>query len=344
MQRLLYRFSQGGAATSRSATASVGIARLVFDPLLMTIVLFVATAFAIYPRHVFELFFFYLSLGPGSLAVLLPILTVQAIRESPASPLAGLIRRLRQLPLRFYVTIGCVILFLSAFTAFKINIPMVVPFYADPWFADADRFLHGTDPWRLARSLPGVTSIVVDFVYSRLWFGVALGGLVYAALSGGSAEFRRLAWATMLAYLLLGVVSATLLSSVGPVFYDRFYPGDRFADLVAALAADPNATTQKAFVDYLFQAAQSRSIGIGTGISAMPSMHVAVAVLTAWYLTSLGPRRALAGWAFAGVILFGSVYTGWHYALDGYVSILVATLLWYVLSRLYRLPLRPLRT
>jgi hypothetical protein len=32
--------------------------------------------------------------------------------------------------------------------------------------------------------------------------------------------------------------------------------------------------------------------------------------------------------AYAAVILFGSIYLGWHYAVDGYVSIAVTYLIW----------------
>ena len=41
----------------------------------------------------------------------------------------------------------------------------------------------------------------------------------------------------------------------------------------------------------------------------------------------------MAGWSFAALILFGSVYAGWHYAVDGYLSISVVSLLWYLTGR-----------
>jgi membrane-associated phospholipid phosphatase len=45
------------------------------------------------------------------------------------------------------------------------------------------------------------------------------------------------------------------------------------------------------------------------------------------------------GWAFASTILFGSIYTGWHYAVDGYLSAILSTAIWLLLSRFYRLPI-----
>jgi len=63
------------------------------------------------------------------------------------------------------------------------------------------------------------------------------------------------------------------------------------------------------------------------GISAMPSMHVALPVL--YMLAGFRENRWL-GWAFLVyliAILIGSVHLGWHYAIDGYVSILVVAVL-----------------
>ena len=44
------------------------------------------------------------------------------------------------------------------------------------------------------------------------------------------------------------------------------------------------------------------------------------------------PHPAIAGWTFAAIIMFGSVYTGWHYALDGYLSFIVVTAIWFGVS------------
>lgn len=57
-------------------------------------------------------------------------------------------------------------------------------------------------------------------------------------------------------------------------------------------------------------------------------MHVAIATLNAFYLARLNRWLGLAGWAFAIFILFGSIYTGWHYAADGYISMLVVAVIW----------------
>jgi hypothetical protein len=68
--------------------------------------------------------------------------------------------------------------------------------------------------------------------------------------------------------------------------------------------------------------------GLGSGITAMPSMHVSIAFL--FYLAMRHVSRA-AKWlffAFFVVILVGSVHLAYHYALDGIVSIVVTAVLW----------------
>jgi hypothetical protein len=76
------------------------------------------------------------------------------------------------------------------------------------------------------------------------------------------------------------------------------------------------------------------AIVVGGGISAFPSMHVAVpALLTfATWRRSRALSTALA--AFTVVILISSVALGWHYAVDGYASILGSGIIWLLVARL----------
>ena len=65
----------------------------------------------------------------------------------------------------------------------------------------------------------------------------------------------------------------------------------------------------------------------------MPSMHVALAVLNAIFASSLNRWAGILAWARAAAIMFGSVYFGWHYALDGYVSIAAVIIIWRIFSK-----------
>lgn len=87
----------------------------------------------------------------------------------------------------------------------------------------------------------------------------------------------------------------------------------------------------------LWAAARSDDLRLGSGISATPSLHVAIATLQA--VLAWKVSRVL-GWAatiFLVLILVGSVHLGWHYAIDGYISILAVPVIWTLAGRLARL-------
>ena len=79
---------------------------------------------------------------------------------------------------------------------------------------------------------------------------------------------------------------------------------------------------------------QNNKAGMGSGISAMPSMHVATAVLLALFGWRYSRQAGIALTLYAVVIMIGSVHLGWHYALDGYVGALGAMVVWRLVGRL----------
>ncbi len=79
---------------------------------------------------------------------------------------------------------------------------------------------------------------------------------------------------------------------------------------------------------YLWQAYSNRSSDIGAGISAMPSMHISSSVLLAIGAFKVNKKIGLLFWLFTLIIMIASVHLGWHYAVDGYVAIVVTLLTW----------------
>ena len=260
--------------------------------------------------------------------------------DNPAAPLSGAQRRLGHMPWRAAKIVLIFLLGVAAYSTFKTNIPNLVPHYADPWLADWDELLHDGAPWRRLHSLPHrPISAIVDFFYSIVWFGQWFGILLLVAMWEGR-ERKRYLWALAFTTLVVGTLMAVALSSVGPIFYDRFYGGDRFAGLVGALEANDGPRSVPRFAQYLLASYQENAPAFGTGISAMPSMHVAIATLNALFLGSRDRRLGVAGWIFVAIIQFGSVYTGWHYAIDGYVSIATVSAIWW-LTGVYLLKTKP---
>lgn len=268
---------------------------------------------------------------PALLAAGLGLVALTFARHNPTRFMLDTLRQ------RWLAAAPVILLFflgITAFTTLKVAIPDIVPFYADRVLAELDVRLHGADPWTWAHSVvPEPASAVIFAGYAYVWHVQWFGILLFVAFWNDPVRRLRYLWAFALTTILCGTVLATLLSSTGPIFYDQFYGGDRFAGLQIALARNGYSASIDAYASYLFAAYESGRPELGTGISAMPSVHVAIATLNAFFLAGFGCRWAIIGWSFAALILFGSVYTGWHYAVDGYLSILVVSLLWSLTGR-----------
>ena len=174
-------------------------------------------------------------------------------------------------------------------------------------------------------------SSLINVVYN-IWFYVVFGVMAWQS---GSLRDPRLRLQFFLSFVLtwaiLGSLMAMLLSSAGPVYFGRV---TGMEDIYAPLMHYLHAANQQYPIwalgvqDKLWVHYQHVIAGAGSGISAMPSMHVATSVL----FTLLGWRThrvlGLAFAAFTGIILVGSVHLGWHYAVDGYVAIVATCLVW----------------
>lgn len=237
----------------------------------------------------------------------------------------------------------------TAFSFVKLTIPLIVPFYADPALAEADRWLHGgTDPWELAHRIGAWLPIGILLPFYTVVWGVP-GTALAIILAVADPDDRRRARFLVLylfCWIVLGNIVAAAGSSVGPVFYDALVGGSRFAGLLAALEQSGIASGHVGYIqEQLWLSYAERGMAVGTGISAFPSVHVAIATVIALYLAERGRLAGVAGFAFLVVVQFLSVYTGYHYAVDGYFSILVVVAAWAVLRRLCLTGLghRPLR-
>jgi membrane-associated phospholipid phosphatase len=91
----------------------------------------------------------------------------------------------------------------------------------------------------------------------------------------------------------------------------------------------------------LIAASRHGDNSLGRGMSAMPSMHVATSTLFALFAWRVSPRWGVAATAFLAVICIASVHLGYHYALDGLVSIPVVALLWWASGLWARATLSP---
>ena len=269
---------------------------------------------------------------------------------SPLGAFAGSIVRFAADPDRIATTLNglaAMVMFFSAFGVLKGAIAVLSPFAWDETLMRLDQALHfGRLPheylgWVLER--PAVVH-ALNVAYN-LWFVVLIATMFTAAVARRDTALRRqFMMAFMGIWLVGGFLVAMGFSSAGPCYYALIGLGDAYAPLMDALnevhrthtlwALDTQAKLWSGYVG-----ARDGS----AGISAFPSMHVAMAVLFAIYFSRRAPALGALLWVFAGVILCGSVVLGWHYAVDGYAGGAIAALIWTAAGRWAAGPAGPQR-
>lgn len=227
-------------------------------------------------------------------------------------------------------------LFFSTFGSFKRLIPHINPFGWDETFMNWDAALHGgAQPWTLLQPLAGtpVVTNAIDVFYN-LWFGTMFATYVWQAWSLKKPELRRQFLVSfLLNWIVIGTVLATILASAGPCYFGRITGlEDPYRPLMAYLAAVNETSSLLALKlqGMLWQNYVSGGSMMGGGISAMPSMHVAIATSMALLGWRISRSVGAAYTAFAAIIMIGSVHLGWHYAIDGYISIAATFVIWRV--------------
>ena len=213
--------------------------------------------------------------------------------------------------------LACISLHWISFSWTKAMLPVAVPFWADPALANFDEALFGRPAWKWALDVTGPASVLSDYAY-QAWMLLHLLVLIGVLCLRPSARKSRL----MIAYFLMWLVGTALsfaFSSAGPFFYGWLGFGDRFHELATHLGRIPRSAA------YVWSNYQDHAARPGAGISAFPSMHVALAVWIAFAV------RHWSGWIYAALVFHGSYLLGWHYFLDAPAGILV-TLFAYVLA------------
>ena len=232
---------------------------------------------------------------------------------------------------------------LASFNAFKQMILPLAGFSWDPMLAAADKALFlGVDPWRVSHALLGSEEMtaLIDRAYHGWFVPMSLGLIACAWMPRSTFRLRT---QYMLSYIGvwigIGSILAFLMPSAGPCFYETFVGGHAsFHELLQRLASVQSDTgavmTSLNNQEMLVRLHGADKLVIGGGISAMPSVHCGLAALFA--LAAFQLHRGV-GWfvaAYATVIWIGSFHLGWHYALDGLVSIALTFGIWVLCGRI----------
>ena len=233
---------------------------------------------------------------------------------------------------------------ISSFLTVKASIPQIVPFTYDAAFETLDRSLHfGHQPWELLQPLLGFEWVTVA-IHRAYYFWFPAIFLTYY-WQAGTREDKVLRMQFLLSFLccwiVLGSFAATLLSSAGPIYFDRVVTDapETYAPAMQYLLEIHQKHDLYMFhiKEYLWQFYQHPiEDGAIKGISAMPSMHVSIAFLMALFGARKGLFFGVCYGAFALLITLGSIHLLWHYAIDGYMSLFGTGLIWILCGKISR--------
>ena len=226
-----------------------------------------------------------------------------------------------------------------AFTEMKSVIPLLNPYGWDVAFMELDRLLHfGQDPWQLLQPLFGFNTptLLLNFVYN-LWFFIMFGFWLSSGWTQKDNGWERQFLLSFIwCWIIGGTILATVFSSMGPAFYDLINANvNPYAAQMAFLGSVNESHNVLALgaQDMLRAGYLNPENGGLSGISAMPSLHNATStlfMLAAYRINKVFGHVML---AFLMCIIIGSVHLAWHYAVDAYLGIVIAVVIWVFAGR-----------
>lgn len=168
---------------------------------------------------------------------------------------------------------------------------MVLPsrgFLWDRSLAHVSKSLFGVSFWTITHRWFGslAATRVLDQAYS-LWLALMFVlPPVVAVVFGDPVRRFRILLAWTLSWLLIGSLAAWYFASAGPCFYNQFVGYDpgyaalerRLAALASQAVAEGHPLAAMRFQPVLVASYRNPDLAPAGGISAMPSMHVAMAI------------------------------------------------------------------
>ncbi|WP_245491949.1 phosphatase PAP2 family protein [Mesorhizobium sp. M7A.F.Ca.AU.001.01.1.1] len=199
--------------------------------------------------------------------------------------------------------LGAGLAFISAIGVLKGAIAILSPFAWDKALAQADRILHfGRAPheWLWFTVQSPLALKIINIAYN-FWFVVLITAVFTVCIARKDTKLRhQFLMSFMTVWTLGGFFLAMGLSSAGPCFYERLGFGNDFHALMQALATADRIYPIWALntQDMLWGGYTGATTG-SVGISAFPSLHVAMAVLFALYATRRSRLAGVVMWLFA---------------------------------------------
>jgi len=207
-----------------------------------------------------------------------------------------------------------------------------------------DYFLHfNRHPWAIFKTILNNEYILrkIDFLY-MLWFVIQLIFCLWMAWTSDRKLRLQFFISSMLVCMILGSLLGTFFSSAGPCYYSKVVEvrdaANPYQPLLSKLFSYHESKPLWAVHNQigLWKAKISHKWIPFGGISAMPSTHVAMAMifmLTGWRKNKL---LGIVLTLYALIIQIGSILLAWHYAINGYFSIVFTILIWKVIGKLIK--------
>jgi hypothetical protein len=230
-------------------------------------------------------------------------------------------------------------LFFAFVAMYKRLIPFVHPFAWDQTFEHWDYVLHFNHlPWQLLQPIlghPAITEFLCD-IYG-LWFTVLAAIIIWQANTKEYFYRMQFFLTFLLSWIILGTGMAFYFSSAGPCYFHFYCPDipDPYIPLMSYLyqAASPWVIDiQYSLLTHL----ETNTLVLGGGVSAMPSMHLAMATLCFLICSKHNKWLAILTFIFLILVLIASIHLAWHYAVDGYFAIIFTSLIWYCTGKVLR--------
>jgi hypothetical protein len=212
-----------------------------------------------------------------------------------------------------------------AYTWLKVCVPLLTARQLDAPLWGLDRLLHlGFSPNVFAVELfAGAPLRLLDLWYS-FWVVTILAAMAWGAAHPSLASRRNFALACALLWTL-GSWGYLAIPAVGPCYVSPEVFAEKSGEMPHAVAMQA-ALARNYSLMLAGRDGSLREFNPYFGVAAMPSLHVG-----AHWLFALWARRHARRffWPLAGATVltfFGSIATGWHYAIDGYAGMLLAWL------------------
>jgi hypothetical protein len=229
---------------------------------------------------------------------------------------------------------------MAAFGTLKMLMPLYREFAWDDSLAAADKLIFlGYQPWQFTHALfgSGLLTNFIDNAYTY-WVVALYTAVVAFAVLAPRYDRARFFLSFAASWLLIGVIGAYVFASAGPCYATAIGAASApdFAPLMARLREiHEHEHFLKAvyWQDVLWRHHSRGEYGFAMGVSAMPSMHNAIAVLYGLTAMRMAKPLRIAAWTFATLIFVGSIHLGWHYAVDGIIAGLMMAGIWYAAGR-----------